>query len=50
MENGISSLQNISSTCMQLGNGVIKDLKFWDDSEILVLWESKSEFCDTFGS
>lgn len=44
IENGISSLHDISSGSLQLGNGIIKDLKVWDDREILVLWESNSEY------
>lgn len=44
MENGISSMQNIFSFSLKLGNGVVKDFKFWDDSELLVLWESSSKY------
>ncbi|KUJ12694.1 uncharacterized protein LY89DRAFT_672835 [Mollisia scopiformis] len=42
LENGISSPHSVSSTSLQLGNGIIKDLKIWDDSEILALWESNT--------
>lgn len=40
VENSISTLQNISSSSLQLGNGVVKDIKIWDDNEFLVLWEA----------
>ncbi|KAG0651892.1 hypothetical protein D0Z07_1276 [Hyphodiscus hymeniophilus] len=41
IENGISNVQNIDSTAMELGDGRVKDLRFADDNIMLVLWESK---------
>jgi anaphase-promoting complex subunit 4 len=43
IENGISTVQGIDSSALQLGEGQIKDLKFADDMILLVLWESKGE-------
>lgn len=39
MENGISSQHSISSSAIQLGSGQIRDIKFLDDTRLLVLWE-----------
>lgn len=46
MENGISALQKVASACLQLGDGLVKDLKIGDDSELFVLWESNGEQID----
>lgn len=43
MENGISSLQKVESASLQLGGGLVKDLKIGDDNEVFVLWESNRE-------
>lgn len=50
VENGISSLQNISSSSLQLGNGVVKDIKIWDDSELLVLFDENGKYWSDFPS
>ncbi|CZT51391.1 related to cyclosome/APC subunit Cut20/Apc4 [Rhynchosporium secalis] len=39
IENGVSSRQGISSSAIQLGTGQIRDIKFLDDTCLLVLWE-----------
>jgi hypothetical protein len=34
---------SIDSATVQLGDGQAKDMKMWDDSLLLVLWESKGK-------
>jgi anaphase-promoting complex subunit 4 len=41
IEKGISTVNHLNSSTVQLGDGEVKDLKFVDDSNLLVLWESK---------
>lgn len=43
IENGISTVQNVLSSTLRLGDGQVKDLKFSDDQTLLVLWESKGK-------
>lgn len=38
IENGISRAQNVDSSCIQLGEKQIKDIKFLDDQKMMVLW------------
>jgi anaphase-promoting complex subunit 4 len=40
VENGISTVQSVDSSAVQLGNGQAKDIKFVDGNTLLVLWES----------
>ncbi|ESZ98045.1 hypothetical protein SBOR_1576 [Sclerotinia borealis F-4128] len=48
IENGISTVRSTNSSILQLGDGQIKDLKFMDDSIILVLWEANGK-CNLLG-
>lgn len=41
IENGISSTQSAISAAVQLGDGVVKDMKFSDDDTLLALWEAE---------
>jgi hypothetical protein len=43
IENGISTVESIDSSALQLGTGRIKDLKFADSYTLLVLWESNGK-------
>lgn len=43
IENGISTVHGIDSSAVQLGDGQVTDVKFSDDSTLLVLWESKGK-------
>ncbi len=35
-----STLHGSSVAIVQLGDGRIQDMKFWDDDILLILWES----------
>lgn len=50
IENGISTVRSTNSSILQLGDGRIKDLKFIDDSTILVLWEANGKAHSTLSS
>ncbi|KAH7418296.1 anaphase-promoting complex, cyclosome, subunit 4-domain-containing protein [Cadophora sp. MPI-SDFR-AT-0126] len=39
IENGISSQHRIESSAIQLGTGQIRDIKFFDENRLFVLWE-----------
>jgi anaphase-promoting complex subunit 4 len=43
IEKGISTVNYLVSSAVQLGEGQVKDLKFSDESVLLVLWESKGK-------
>jgi anaphase-promoting complex subunit 4 len=43
IENGISTVQDVQTQAIQLGQGKIKDVKFLDDRTLLVLWKSSGE-------
>lgn len=40
IESGISTVDSIASSSLQLGDGRAKDMKFIDDDKLLVLWDS----------
>ncbi|TVY83618.1 Coatomer subunit delta [Lachnellula suecica] len=40
MASGISTVQSIESAAIQLGNGQIKDIKFFDSASLLILWDT----------
>tara|TARA_R110002060_G_scaffold7130_6_gene10898 strand:- start:195 stop:395 length:201 start_codon:yes stop_codon:yes gene_type:complete len=39
VENGISSQHSIETSAIQLGTGQVRDIKFFDDSNLFVLWD-----------
>lgn len=43
IENGISTVHDLETQGMQLGHGKVRDIKFLDDSTLLVLWKSLGE-------
>lgn len=43
IENGISTVQSVESSTVQLGDGRIKNIKFLDNFVFLALWESEGK-------